>query len=377
MEPMDPKARLSGLARWEPRDGAAVVSVYLDTRWHDEQQRERVRIFLKNELRRARDSGRAAPEDLDWIEAEGRSLIEQSAWPDASGVALFASEPARLREIVPVRVAFDNAFVVNDRPYLRPLAAAVEDTPPSLVVFVDGTSARLMPLAPTGPGDELVLESPIEGRHAMGGWAAWAQSRYQRHIEEHRGQHLAAVAAAMTEWSDRQGSERIVLAGEARMVALLREHLPERVATKVVGTVSGARYEPVTVIARRAAELLAHVDQSKDAAAVDEALTAAAKGGQAVDGLERTLEVVNRGAVRQLYVWPGLRDAGRECAACKALQRGLAGPCSYCGGQTRTVELESAMIDRVIATGGGVTMVERHARLERRGGVVALLRYVA
>jgi hypothetical protein len=31
-----------------------VVSVYLDTRWADEHQRDSVRIFLKNELARPR-----------------------------------------------------------------------------------------------------------------------------------------------------------------------------------------------------------------------------------------------------------------------------------------------------------------------------------
>ncbi len=33
---------------------APVVSVYLNTRWVDEHQRDRVRVFLKNELRKAR-----------------------------------------------------------------------------------------------------------------------------------------------------------------------------------------------------------------------------------------------------------------------------------------------------------------------------------
>jgi hypothetical protein len=373
---MDEKARLAELARWEPRDGVPVVSVYLDTRWSDEQQRERVRIFLKNEIKRARDVGRARAWDLDWIERETQAIVERSVWPDASGVAMFAASDGGIREIVPVRVPFTNGFVVNDRPYLPPLAAALEDTPTSLVVFVDGVSARLIPLT-TGPGEDLVLEAPVEGRHATGGWAALAQSRYQRHIEEHRGQHLAAVAAAIAGWSEREGARRIVLAGEPRMVALLKDDLPERVAAAVVGTVSAARYEASALIARRAADLLARVDQSEADAAVTTALTEAAKGGQAVDGLERALEAVNRGAVRHLYLLRGLRDIGRECEACKALQRGLAGGCSYCGHSTRTVELEETIVDRVIATGGGVTMIDRHGWLERRGGIVAVLRYAA
>jgi len=373
----DLRRRLAELARWEVRDGAAVASVYLDIRWTDEQQRERVRIFLKNELRRAREAGRLPAEDLDWIAERGAALIEQSAYPDTSGVSMFACASAGLRQIIPVRVAFENRFVVDDRPYLPPLAAAVEETPTALVVFVDGGSARLIPLTPAGPGEALTLEAPIEGRHSAGGWAALAQSRYQRHIEEHRGQHFAAVVAAIVEWSDRQGAERIVLVGEPRMVSLLRPGLPERVAAKVAGVVAGARYETAGVLTRRAAEVLIHVDEAQENVAIDSALVEAAKGGQAVDGVDRTLEAVNRGAVRHLYVLRGAHDVGRACEGCGALQRGLGGACSYCGRETRPVELEEAIVDRVISTGGVVTVVDQHAWLSRRGGVAALLRYAA
>lgn len=376
MEAVDLKARLAALAKWEA-NGMPVVSVYLNTRWADEHQRERVRIFLKNELRRARDAGRAHPSDLDWIDEQGRALIEQSRWPDAHGVALFACHGAGLMEALPVRVPFQDTFMVNDAPYLPPLAIVADETPASLVVFVDGTSARLIPVTSTGAGAEVALESPVEGRHRLGGWAALAQSRYERHIQEHREQHFAAVAAAIIEWSDQQGAERIVMAGEPRMAAALRDHLPDRVTRTIVGTVTGTRYESASVIVERAGRLIGHADQSRDGLAVDSVLVEAAKGGQAVDGVEGTLEAVNRGSVRHLYVLRDFRDTGHVCEACHAVQRGLAGRCHYCGRETKPVALDEAIIDRVIAAGGTVTRIERHAGLQRRGGLVALLRYAA
>jgi len=67
----DVQARLAELAR-RPPGARPVVSVYLNTRWTDENQRERVRIFLKNRLREARAAAeQPAEEDLAWIEAEG------------------------------------------------------------------------------------------------------------------------------------------------------------------------------------------------------------------------------------------------------------------------------------------------------------------
>ena len=374
---MDVQARLAELARRAP-NARPVVSVYLNTRWSDESQRERVRIFLKNHLREARAAtdGRAADEDLDWIDAQGRRLIDGTAFPEASGVALFAGGD-ELRETLPVRVTFEDTFVVNNAPFLRPLAAAADEIVPALVVFVDGVHARLLALTPAGPGDELVLESAVEGRHHATGWAMMAQSRYQRHIEEHRGQHYEAVAAAVTELVERDGVQRIVLSGEARAVAIFREHLPTPMARRVVGVVAGAAHEPLTAIATRAAEQLAHTDEQEDTAAVDRLLDAAAKGGRAVVGVAPTLEAVNRNAVQRLYLAPAFERAGVLCERCATLQPPGAGGCRACGGATRPAELGEAMVGRVLASGGAVSVVERHAGLVEREGVGALLRYAA
>jgi hypothetical protein len=376
---MELRDRLAALARWEPAD-TPVVSVYLNTRWVDEHQRERVRIFLKQRLREAHDARRAAAADLDWIGAQGRALIDRVAFEDASGVALFACHAGGVREVLPVRVAFEDTFVVDARPFLRPLARAAEETPSALVVFVDGESARLVPLNTTGPEAEVVLETPVTGRHAAGGWAALAQSRYQRHIEAQREQHLQAVAAAISGWSAGDDAGRIVLAGEPRMVTALRRHLPERVAARVVATIAGTRWEAGTALAARAAERLALSAAERESREVDVVLGEAAKaggaGGASVAGVGAALEAVNREAVRQLYVLASFRETGAACTACAALQRGFHFACAFCGKPTHTVELGEEMVKRVVGAGGVVTTVERHAGLADRGGVAARLRYV-
>jgi peptide subunit release factor 1 (eRF1) len=375
---VDVLARLAELARL-PAAERPVVSVYLNTRWTDEDQRARVRIFLKNHLREARTAGepRPAAEDLDWIEAQGQRLVAGTLVPEASGVVLFAGGDG-LREILPVRTAFDDTFVVNARPYLRPLAAAIDEVVPALVVFVDGAHARLLALTPQGPGEEATLRADVEGRHAMGDWAALAQSRYQRHIEEHRGRHYEATAGAVEDLAQRHGVRRIVLAGEGRAVALFREHLSTELARRVVGVVAGAGHEPMAAIAERAADRLARVDEQEDAEAVDRLLDAAAKRGRAVAGLEPTLEAVNRNAVQELYLLPEFNHPGAACRGCAALQPpGPSGRCRFCGDVLEPTELGEAMVGRVLASGGTVGLVERHAALGAQGGVGAILRYAA
>jgi ribosomal protein L40E len=373
----DVQARLAELAKLPP-SSRPVVSVYLNTRWTDENQRERVRIFLKNHLRQARAAAgeRPAEEDLEWIDAQGQRIIAQAEFPDASGVALFAGGEG-LREVLPLRTAFEDTFVVNSRPSLRPLVDSSEEAVPALVVFVDGVGARLVALTPAGPGEEVALEHPVEGRHKNGGWAALAQTRYQRHIEAHREQHFEATAAALAMLAERHGVRRIVLCGEPRAVAIFREHLPTPTQRLVAGVVSGARYESSGVIVSRAAEYLARLDEQDDAGDVDRLLDAAAKGGRAVAGVEPTLEAVNRNAVQHLYMVRTFQRPGAICAGCGALQPPAPGRCRFCGASIEQAELGEAMVGRVLASGGEVSVVEPHAGLVGRDGVGAILRYAA
>jgi peptide subunit release factor 1 (eRF1) len=171
------------------------------------------------------------------------------------------------------------------------------------------------------------------------------------------------------------GVERIVLAGEPRNVAVFRKGLPARVAGLVAGAVTGARHETASVLVGRATALLSIREGARQAADVDAVLTEAAKGGQAVAGLEPVLEAVNRGAIHRLYLLKGLSVAGGACRGCGALQPGPDAACRFCGKETRTVELGGAVADRVVAAEGKVETVEAHQALEGVGGVAARVRY--
>jgi len=369
----DLTGRLERLARITGAE-TRIVSVYLNTRWSDEHQRARVRVFLKNEIHSARVRGAALAEDLDWIEEQGELLTGEEGRPGSRGVALFAGQALGLREVFAVAAPFRPLFVVAASPLLTPLVAAVESMGGVLVVFVDGESARLIPLGPEGPAETVVLESEVPGRHRQGGWALLAQSHYQRHIQEQRGRHFEGVAGAVAQLAESRLVDRIVVAGEARNASVFRGHLPSLLGARVVGLVPGARYESDAALVERAVSLLERVDGEAKAAEVADVLTDAAKGGLGVVGLDDTLEAVARGAVHCLYVAADFALDGGSCAVCGALQPGAA-RCRRCGGELRAVELGGVIVDRVLATGGRVEVVERHPGLDAAGGVAARLRY--
>lgn len=362
-------ARLRSLPATRP----GVVSVYLNTQWSDEHQRDRTRIFLTREVRQAREAGAAEPEDLDWLEREGEVLVAQAASPEAKGVALFASRALGLREVILARVPFHERFVIGERPDLGGLLALLDEHAPAMVAFVDGESARLIPLYPGGAGEEVTLEGEVPGRHSRGGWAQLAQSRYARHIEAHREEHFEAVADAVAQAVDAQSIRRILLAGLEDQIALFQRRLPERLRQLVVGQIHATRWESTGAILHRAAERLDLQEHSDEVADVDAVLTEAAKGGRAVAG-PGTLEAARRGAIHRLYILADLRRPGRACERCGALQEAGAA-CWLCGGPTREIELGAALVDRVQTTGGSVETVVAHAGLAAAGGLAARLRY--
>jgi hypothetical protein len=385
---MDTRERLLELSRLVS-PAAPVVSVYVDTRWTDEHQRGRVRVFVKNAVRAARHhlggpdmapqtpprsprpgeagarvddastrsgemarpegagtrEGGAAAADLDWIEAEVEALVAQVEHPDVRGVALFACADLGLRLALPVHVPFEDTFVVQARPYVTPLARLLDEVRPSVVAFVDGASARLVPVGLEGAGEELALEHEVERRHRRGGWALLAQSRYQRHIEAHREQHFAAVARALEGLVTERAVERIVLAGDARAVAELRRHLAPAVAARVAGALAARRHDPAAALADRALALLTTRERAEEQAEIESVLTEAAKGGRAVAGRPATVAAVSRGAVHRLYL---VRSAERPA---------------------------EALVPQVLAAGGGVEVVDDAPALVRVGGIAARLRY--
>ena len=372
----DARARLAELARIEAAP-TPVVSVYLDTRWADEHHRDRVRLFLESAIGRARAdaSGAALADDLRWVEEEGRRLVAQEVAPDARGIALFACAGLGVRDLLPTRVPFEPRFVVGDRPFLAPLAEALQRARPVLVVFVDGERARLVSLDAHGAVDEVTLEHEVPGRHARGGWAQLAQSRYQRHVEVHRDQHLDAVARAAEEAAREHDVERLVLAGEPRALAQLRKRLPSHLAALVDGAVTAAAHEPASALADRASRIVEEQDRARRAGALDHVLTEAAKGGRAVAGAAGVVAAVARGAVDRLYVLAGFADAGRACGACGALAATTDPACRACGAGTAAVDLGAVIVARVLASRGTVEIVDAHPGLEAAGGIAARLRF--
>jgi hypothetical protein len=169
MNTIDVASKLQELARTKPGP-TPVISVYLDTRWTDEHQRQRVRVFLKNEIRKTAAMAAGQLEDeLAWIAAQGERLVRQELDPEAAGVAMFAGGASVLRDVSSFAVPFTDTFAVADTPRLRPLVAALGEAPRAALLFVDAESARLVALTEC-PRNHHAASGPTPCERRPAGW---------------------------------------------------------------------------------------------------------------------------------------------------------------------------------------------------------------
>src|SRR5215468_7648636 len=130
--------------------GLPVVSLYLDTQWRDQHQRERVTTFVTRHVRQARallldsDPARESLEqDLERIMQWEAGRLRGMAESNMPGVALFACAAADLWVEFLSPVPFEDEFTIADRPMLRQLARLDEDYTNTLLVMVDSRTAHV------------------------------------------------------------------------------------------------------------------------------------------------------------------------------------------------------------------------------------------
>ncbi|MFM2153919.1 MAG: hypothetical protein RL199_2354, partial [Pseudomonadota bacterium] len=229
----DVRTLVESLARVAP--GQPVVTLYVDARWRDEQQRERVRLFFSDRAREARQLFGARPDLLVSIERLGQfvdALVNQDVMPDARGLMLVASEVLGLFEVIEVDAAFEPAMFVDDQPRLYPLIEALVNERPALLATVESGAVELHELERGRLVDGARVERNVPRRHAMGGWS---QRKFQRHVKEHIRVVWKEGAKLLERLAREDKSGAVVLFGQEPSLRGFARELPAWLVQRIVG----------------------------------------------------------------------------------------------------------------------------------------------
>jgi peptide chain release factor subunit 1 len=202
---MDMRSEIKKLARIEEGQ-YPFLSLYLNTKWDDEQQRERIRLFTKNQLKKGYDQfkdqedwRKAFAEDQQRIEKYVEGLVRRVYNEEIKGIAIFSCSGLGTFLTYPSIIPYENECFISDHPIFHPLVRHSSQYQNTLMVMVETDSAKLFEISLEGVLAESSIESYVPGRHDQGGWA---QMRYQRHIKDHMDKHHKEVAQQLIELFD-------------------------------------------------------------------------------------------------------------------------------------------------------------------------------
>jgi peptide subunit release factor 1 (eRF1) len=356
-----------------------VISVYLNTQWRDQHQRERATTFLTRHLRQARslpvESAQAQSsleDDLvrvtDWKDTLLRGAVETPM----PGHALFACHGADLWVELPAPVPFEDEFTIAERPTLRQLARLDEDYTNALVVLVDSHTARICEVVLGGFLTETDFAREFPGRHKQGGWA---QLRYQRHVKDHMDRHHKEVGEYLTSYITAHPQTQIILSGQQDILANFRHFLPPQVQQQVIDEVRLSMWESPARILEAAQAVLQRHEHEEEQESVRLLLDRAGHGGLAVVGVQETLAAVNTGRVHKLIMQHDFRQPGWHCLDCDQSGEGSLSQCPACGGKVMATDLGEALVSGALRSDSFVEIIAPEVRLAAYEGIGALLRY--
>src|SRR6478672_7081469 len=176
---------LRRLAELRP-ENEKVVSIYLNldpTEFASGPARATaINSVLDEAARRAREEDPAVREDVERV----RELFKTFDFQGAHGVAVFASTSEDLLEVIKLPRSVDNAVVIDESPFIEPLAE-VQSATLYGVVLVNRQVARIFRGSRDRLDEVARVDDQVHRRHDQGGWS---QARYQRSVEKEAQDHL-------------------------------------------------------------------------------------------------------------------------------------------------------------------------------------------
>ena len=316
------RERLRRLADTRPAQGK-VLSLFLNLDPREfataPARSTEIRSMLDRAARRVREHESLTHEeraalraDLERMQAE---LGDGGLAKGAHGVAVFASGPAGLFEVLKLSEPIEHDPVIADAPFIEPLSAI---GPPDrwCVVLVNRRTARLL-CGVSGQLEEVeLIRDDVHGQHDQGGWS---QANYQRSIDKDAADHVKRSAeVTFARLKDALPAGILVGAPQELINDFERElhpYLRERLAGRLDIDVEHSTVDEVN---RAAAKHIEQANRAKqDAALARLAEEFGAGSGRAASGLDEVLAALEQQRVETLLV-----DAGFEAE--DAIERALA-----------------------------------------------------
>jgi peptide chain release factor subunit 1 len=290
----------------------------------------------------------------------------------AHALALYCCGPAGLFEAIRLPRPVDSEVVIDDRPWVEPLADPVA-VPDVCVVLVNRRTTRLL----RGSSERLVevasFRDEVHGQHDQGGWS---QARYQRSIQEDVDDHLRRAAEALFRHLRRRPVEHLLIATPGELWGSLESKLHPEVLARVAGRIDvDIEHSSPDDVRLAAADALESQRRRREREALDRLAAGVGADGRAAAGLEDVLAALYERRVAALLYEEGLRRPGGVCPACGWMTASVE-RCPVDGTQTdRRDNVVEPAVEAALAQSAEVIVVRHHPDLGPFEGIGAVLRF--
>ena len=350
-----------------------VLSVYLHvdpTSGSSDTHKLRLRQMLK-------EVGPPASADAEGVI---RFLEHEHGWASRS-LAVFSCLPEGFFRAYGLMVPLRSRARYVEQPYIKPLADLLASYGDYGIALVDQTGVRLFHFHLGELTEQDVARGEGVRRVKRGGGSQAAGRRggsagQERHAENVADRNLQEAADFAASFFQSQRVRRILLGGTEDTLARFVPLLPKSWRSLLIGTFAVDRNAGHAQVLEKAMSVAQRVERQQKERTLDDLVTSAAKGREAVVGLSETLEAAHAGRIHALLFRDGLRAPRFRCTGCGYARLDAVPACPFCGqGLESIADVVEFAVRRVLAEGGEVEVLPETLGRDLTGGIGAFVRY--
>ena len=292
----------------------------------------------------------------------------------AHGLALFASGPVGLFEVLRLARPVETAVSIDDTPFIEPLAEAASSTARWCVALVNRSHARIL----RGTSEQLReverITDDIRGQHDEGGWS---QARYERSIERDVDGHIDRVATALFRRFKAAPYDHLVIGAPHELCQRIESHLHSYLQQRVAGCIHiDVETSSPDKVLTAVTPIVEEDERRRERAALDRLAEGVGQEKRSAHGLADVLEKLTERSVEILLVAEGFSTPGVECPVDRWLGPDGVTNCPIDDTLTRRhADIVAIAVEAAIAQDAEVIFVRHYEDLGPLGQIGAVLRY--
>ena len=352
-------------------EGSNVLSLYLDTDCTKESM-ETIKLQVRGMIKEMKLSQEEGAEAIE------KYLDHSYDWSQP-GLAIFASSDGQFFRDYPTAVSFRNRLRVGSKPYVKPLAHLLDHYSHYGVIMVDRVGIRFfeyhlgeLQSSNGSMGEDVQKLKKGGGSSAVGMRAGGSGARREEEVVQ---RNLRDSAAAAGTFFAKKPIRRLFVGGTAETVGQFTSMLPKQLQSCLAGTFTLDMNAGEHEVRQTTLELLNKANAEREQTLVQQMVTAEAKGGNAVVGLDNTLQAVSEKRVQSLIISDGFRTASYVHQESAFVTANLALSPLSDQEMTEVDDVVDTAVALTMSQGGNVEIISNNPDLEGAGRIGAILRY--